>query len=186
MSKKVRGRPKENVAGERYDSNAIPLHQPANSTSLSMTVEQKAQMEQMKAMMKSMGMPVPAGMTPERMMQAMNAAGMGGMMPGMPGMGGMMPGMGGMPGIPPGMEDMEGLAGMMAMDKKEAVIYGTLPRTTNFKKWVTFYPAYIDSSKTNAEGRRIPKVKACDDPIVEEMAEVCRFFKLDHVIEVRW
>ncbi|OQR99684.1 transmembrane protein [Achlya hypogyna] len=190
--KKPKGTAKPNVAGERYDSNAIPVRQPTSSSG-GMTPEQRAQIEQMTTMMKSMGMPMPPGMTPDRMLQAMNSMGMGGMLPGMGGGMPGMPGMPGLPGMPPGMaglmppgmdeSDMEGMAGMMGMPTGEAVVYCNVPYGTDFKRWATFYPNYIDSDKTNAMGRRIPKAMACDRPIVEEMAEVCRYFKLDHVIE---
>lgn len=34
------------------------------------------------------------------------------------------------------------------------------------------YPAYINSKKTLAEGRRIPKAKACEDPNYQEIRDV--------------
>ncbi|RHY12090.1 hypothetical protein DYB25_000041 [Aphanomyces astaci] len=146
-------------------------------------------------MMQSMGMPIPPGMTPERMQQAMQAMGMGGGMGGLPGMGGM-PGMGGLPGMPPmgggggmpgfpGMDmDPEDMEELMGLNRGPAAIFGNnTPSSVDFSRWATFYPNYIDSSKTNADGRRIPKSFACDKPIVDEMGEVCRYFQLKYVIE---
>ncbi|CAK4086358.1 unnamed protein product [Aphanomyces euteiches] len=169
MSRK--GRTKENAAGEVYDSNAIPLARPNSNSGVSS--EQNAQFDQMVQMMKSMGMPMPAGMTPQRMQQAMEAMGMGGGMPG-----GGMPGFPGMPELDP--EDMEEL---MGMHRGPPAIFGNTSPNVDFSRWTTFYPNYIDAGKSNAEGRRIPKQLACDRPIVEEMADVCRYLQLSYVSE---
>ncbi|KAK9768644.1 signal recognition particle subunit [Basidiobolus ranarum] len=40
-----------------------------------------------------------------------------------------------------------------------------------FKRWICVYPAYLDSSKTVDEGRRIPKDKACQEPQAMQIAE---------------
>lgn len=40
-------------------------------------------------------------------------------------------------------------------------------------KRVILYPNYIDAKKTVAEGRRIPKNKACEAPHVGEMLDCC-------------
>ncbi|XP_070536764.1 signal recognition particle 19 kDa protein-like isoform X2 [Ptychodera flava] len=40
------------------------------------------------------------------------------------------------------------------------------------EKWICLYPAYINSKKTLAEGRRIPKSKAVEHPTVQEMKDV--------------
>ncbi|ETW10125.1 hypothetical protein H310_00499 [Aphanomyces invadans] len=182
MSRRPKGRMKENVAGEVYDSNAIQLPR-GNSSSSAVSAEQKAQFDQMTQMMRSMGMPIPPGMTPERMQQAMQAMGMGGM-GGFPGMGGSpgMPG-GGMPGFP-GMDmDPDDMEELMGLNRGPAAIFGNTSPNVDFSRWSTLYPNYIDSSKTNAEGRRIAKNLACDKPLAEEMGEVCRYFQLMYVIE---
>ena len=51
-------------------------------------------------------------------------------------------------------------------------------------RWPVLYPNYIDSKKTIPQGRRVSKENACPDPAVQDMAEVCRYLKLDHVMEV--
>ncbi|XP_065335180.1 signal recognition particle 19 kDa protein [Cloeon dipterum] len=40
------------------------------------------------------------------------------------------------------------------------------------KRWVCIYPAYINSKKSRAEGRRVPIEKAVDTPTVQEMKDV--------------
>ncbi|EGD74328.1 hypothetical protein PTSG_12433 [Salpingoeca rosetta] len=40
---------------------------------------------------------------------------------------------------------------------------------TNPERWVVVYPAYIDSEKTIAQGRRIPKEKAVDKPDIRDI-----------------
>mmetsp|Transcript_78564 Transcript_78564/g.225093 ORF Transcript_78564/g.225093 Transcript_78564/m.225093 type:complete len:196 (-) Transcript_78564:34-621(-) len=50
-------------------------------------------------------------------------------------------------------------------------------------KFICIWPNNINSSKTIAEGRRVPKSHACDDPIVSEMSEVLQYYKFTHVIE---
>lgn len=87
---RTKGRAKPNVAGERYDSNAIPMAQPTPAQSRTR--------------------PHPGAFNPADLMGMLGGGGGGGMpdmsqmmemMQGMGGMGGM-PGMaGGMPGMPP-------------------------------------------------------------------------------------
>lgn len=45
------------------------------------------------------------------------------------------------------------------------------------------YPNYLNSKKTTAEGRRIPKSAACEDPTVVEMLDCCKYLKLPAEIE---
>ncbi|XP_067007594.1 signal recognition particle 19 kDa protein [Anabrus simplex] len=40
------------------------------------------------------------------------------------------------------------------------------------ERWVCIYPAYINSKKTLAEGRRIPKDKAVENPTHQEIRDV--------------
>ncbi|GLT91454.1 hypothetical protein SLE2022_093400 [Rubroshorea leprosula] len=58
---------------------------------------------------------------------------------------------------------------------------GQLPNT---KKWVVFYPVYINSKKTAAEGRRISLSKACENPTCVEIGDCCNHLKLPSVIEI--
>ncbi|KAM7491507.1 hypothetical protein LguiA_034428 [Lonicera macranthoides] len=54
----------------------------------------------------------------------------------------------------------------------------------NIKKWVVFYPVYINSKKTIAEGRRINATKACENPTCVEIGDCCGFLKLPFAIEI--
>ena len=58
-----------------------------------------------------------------------------------------------------------------------------LAGTLDDSKFMIIWPANINSSKTEAEGRRVPKTHCCDNPIVAEMSEVLTYFSLVHVIE---
>ncbi|KAL8502465.1 hypothetical protein ACS0TY_021561 [Phlomoides rotata] len=53
----------------------------------------------------------------------------------------------------------------------------------NIKKWVVFYPIYINSKKTLAEGRRINASKACENPTCTEIYDCCTHLKLPCAIE---
>ncbi|EOY27488.1 Signal recognition particle [Theobroma cacao] len=55
---------------------------------------------------------------------------------------------------------------------------------SNIKKWVVFYPVYINSKKTVAEGRRISLTKACENPTCAEIADCCSHLKLVNAIEI--
>ncbi|OMO70455.1 Signal recognition particle, SRP19 subunit [Corchorus capsularis] len=54
----------------------------------------------------------------------------------------------------------------------------------NIKKWVVFYPVYINSKKTVAEGRRISTAKACENPTCAEISDCCNHLKLVNAIEI--
>ncbi|GLU14080.1 hypothetical protein SLE2022_306710 [Rubroshorea leprosula] len=58
---------------------------------------------------------------------------------------------------------------------------GELP---NIKKWIVFYPVYINSKKTVAEGRRISLSKACENPTCAEIGDCCSHLKLSYAIEI--
>lgn len=45
------------------------------------------------------------------------------------------------------------------------------------------WPAYLDATKTRAEGRRVPRDQAIDDPTVDEIAEAAQQVGYDAVIE---
>eukprot|EP01018_Ginkgo_biloba_P011742 Gb_01154 [translate_table: standard] len=64
--------------------------------------------------------------------------------------------------------------------KFEAVMEG---ENTNIKRWIVFYPVYINAKKTLAEGRRISASKACENPNCLEIGDSCNFLKLPCVIE---
>ncbi|CAI9763037.1 unnamed protein product [Fraxinus pennsylvanica] len=53
----------------------------------------------------------------------------------------------------------------------------------NMKKWVVFYPIYINSKKTIAEGGRINISKACENPTYAEIYDCCSHLKLPCAIE---
>ncbi|KAL9689299.1 hypothetical protein QQ045_009683 [Rhodiola kirilowii] len=54
----------------------------------------------------------------------------------------------------------------------------------NIKKWVVFYPIYINSKKTIAEGRRISTSKACENPTCIEIYDSCNNLKIPAAIEI--
>lgn len=203
-SNRPRGRVKQSVAGERYDTNAIPIEQPPRSSS-----SQRRPLPNMADLMGGGGMPdlsqmmgalgglgggaggMPdlsnmmgalggggAGGMPDmgQMMEMMQKMGMGGGMPGM-----MPPGMGmppGMPGMAPGMAPQ----GMMPPPMPKAVHYG-IEEGEPVDRLFVFYPNYINSKKTVQEGRRIPKELACEDPHAIDMSDVCRQYRLPHAFE---
>jgi len=45
------------------------------------------------------------------------------------------------------------------------------------------WPAYLDTSKTRAEGRRVPREQAVDEPTVDEIAKAAQQVGYDAVIE---
>mmetsp|Transcript_40225 Transcript_40225/g.87943 ORF Transcript_40225/g.87943 Transcript_40225/m.87943 type:complete len:153 (-) Transcript_40225:77-535(-) len=51
-------------------------------------------------------------------------------------------------------------------------------------RWNILYPNYINSKKTVQEGRRIGIAKAAEHPHAAEMAEICEFLKIPHVLEM--
>eukprot|EP00931_Biecheleriopsis_adriatica_P009299 TRINITY_DN110374_c0_g1_i1.p1 TRINITY_DN110374_c0_g1~~TRINITY_DN110374_c0_g1_i1.p1 ORF type:complete len:162 (-),score=30.14 TRINITY_DN110374_c0_g1_i1:49-534(-) len=60
----------------------------------------------------------------------------------------------------------------------------TLPEGMDVSKWQILYPNYINSKKTVQEGRRIAAEKACEHPRPQEMAEICEYLKIPHVLEM--
>ncbi|KAM9331321.1 signal recognition particle 19 kDa protein isoform 1-T2 [Gastrophryne carolinensis] len=54
---------------------------------------------------------------------------------------------------------------------------------TDPSRFICIYPAYINSKKTIAEGRRIPVEKAVQNPTCSEIADVCRANKLNVAVE---
>merc|ERR1740121_3298744 len=51
-------------------------------------------------------------------------------------------------------------------------------------KWNILYPNYINSKKTQIEGRRIGVAKCVENPHAAEMAEICEFLKIPHALEM--
>lgn len=160
-----RGRNKDNVAGERYNSNALDI------AGLQQQRQQQPQMPDFMSAMGGMGGMGGGGGMPDmqQMMEMMQKGGMGGGgMPGMPGMPGGLAGM--MPNLPPPRPNI-------------LYPYG-LAQGASVDTLYTFYPNYINSKKTVQEGRRIIKELACEDPIADELSEVCVYLKLPHALEV--
>merc|ERR1719188_2140667 len=51
-------------------------------------------------------------------------------------------------------------------------------------KWNIIYPNYVNSKKTVQEGRRIGAEKAVEYPHAAEMAEICEYLKIPHILEM--
>merc|ERR1740117_1860269 len=51
-------------------------------------------------------------------------------------------------------------------------------------KWQIIYPSYINSMKKIPEGRRIKQTLAVEHPHPGEMAEICEFLQIPHVLEM--
>jgi signal recognition particle subunit SRP19 len=66
----------------------------------------------------------------------------------------------------------------------DPIKYGpTVTDATDFSRWYCIYAQYIDAKKTIREGRRLSKEKSVENPTLDEMAEICAYFKLPYVIE---
>jgi signal recognition particle subunit SEC65 len=52
------------------------------------------------------------------------------------------------------------------------------------KKWSVLYPVYINSKKTAADGRKIAKTKACENPTAQEIFDVCKHLGFKCELEV--
>lgn len=82
---------------------------------------------------------------------------------------------------------------MLAAAQQQAMYMNPNPNTVylwpsteeceDFKRFVCVWPAFINSDLTIPKGRRIAKEKACPDPLVQEMSEVCQHYRLPHAIE---
>jgi signal recognition particle subunit SEC65 len=53
------------------------------------------------------------------------------------------------------------------------------------KKWSVIYPVYINAKKTAADGRKIAKVKACENPTAQEIYDVCKHLGFKCELEVQ-
>jgi len=54
---------------------------------------------------------------------------------------------------------------------------------SDIERWSTIFPAYLNKKKTVAEGRRIPKEKAVENPNITEIAEVMKAKGFQVVVE---
>uniref|UniRef100_A0A5S6QPK7 Signal recognition particle 19 kDa protein n=1 Tax=Trichuris muris TaxID=70415 RepID=A0A5S6QPK7_TRIMR len=50
-------------------------------------------------------------------------------------------------------------------------------------KWISIYPAYLNSKKSLAEGRRVPVAKAVENPTCNEIAEILKNIHFNVKIE---
>jgi len=51
------------------------------------------------------------------------------------------------------------------------------------RRWKSIYPAYIDSAKTLDQGRKIAKTKGIENPTIQEIGEICQYYKLNFALE---
>jgi len=54
------------------------------------------------------------------------------------------------------------------------------------ERWICLYPVYINSAKTLAEGRRIPKEKGIENPTPQELRDVLATANLNIGVEAKW
>jgi len=50
-------------------------------------------------------------------------------------------------------------------------------------RWITIYPAYLNSRRTQEEGRKIAKSKAVDNPKINEMRDVLQYHEFNMIVE---
>eukprot|EP00946_MAST-07B_sp_MAST-7B-sp1_P004469 g4469.t1 len=67
--------------------------------------------------------------------------------------------------------------------RDDASISKKLP-APDFSRWCTIYPAYLDSSRTWKQGRRVNKARGIDGPNVLEIFEACKMLKVPCVTEL--
>mmetsp|Transcript_9654 Transcript_9654/g.28878 ORF Transcript_9654/g.28878 Transcript_9654/m.28878 type:complete len:197 (-) Transcript_9654:33-623(-) len=58
-----------------------------------------------------------------------------------------------------------------------------LAGTLDSSRMVMLWPNNLNKLKSIPEGRRIAREHCCDNPIIQEMGEVCQYLKLTHVLE---
>ncbi|KAF9086159.1 signal recognition particle subunit [Mortierella sp. GBA35] len=67
---------------------------------------------------------------------------------------------------------------------ENGVRYVSMEEADQFKNWMCLYPCYIDGTKTVAEGRRIPKSKACvKQPWAKDIVEALKELMLSQAFE---
>eukprot|EP00244_Chara_vulgaris_P003254 TRINITY_DN1586_c0_g2_i2.p1 TRINITY_DN1586_c0_g2~~TRINITY_DN1586_c0_g2_i2.p1 ORF type:complete len:162 (+),score=37.50 TRINITY_DN1586_c0_g2_i2:24-509(+) len=67
--------------------------------------------------------------------------------------------------------------------KRRKVMAAAMAFEPDHSKWNVIYPIYINSKKTLAEGRKISKSKAVENPTVNEIYDCCLFLKLPCHVE---
>ena len=63
---------------------------------------------------------------------------------------------------------------MSVNDVRTMVLMISVRPSYQVERWNTIFPAYLNKKKTVAEGRRIPKDKAVENPNFSEIAEVMK------------
>lgn len=58
-----------------------------------------------------------------------------------------------------------------------------LKQNSDTERWICIYPAYINRKRTLAEGRKIPKQKAVDNPTCKEIDDVLSTTGLPYIFE---
>ncbi|KAG0066847.1 signal recognition particle subunit [Linnemannia elongata] len=67
---------------------------------------------------------------------------------------------------------------------ENGVRYVSMEEADQFKNWMCLYPCYIDGTKTVAEGRRIPKEKACvKQPWAKDIVEALKELMVSQAFE---
>lgn len=51
------------------------------------------------------------------------------------------------------------------------------------QRWICIYPAYLNSRRTQQEGRKVSKAKSVDNPKVNEIKDVLTYHKFNFVVE---
>ena len=51
------------------------------------------------------------------------------------------------------------------------------------QRWICIYPAYLNSRRTQVEGRKVSKARAVDNPKVNEIKDVLTYHKFNFVVE---
>ena len=85
--------------------------------------------------------------------------------------------------IPGERYDSNALSSSMAGGQVYKRPSSTVTPSIDSSKWKMIYPNYIDATKSIAQGRKVGKNDACDEPSVAEMVEVCKYFNIEYVSE---
>lgn len=64
------------------------------------------------------------------------------------------------------------------------IMTSTSSEPMDVTRWVIFYPIYINSKKTLAEGRRISSSQGVENPNVAEIHDCCNYLKLPCLVEL--
>lgn len=60
---------------------------------------------------------------------------------------------------------------------------GPAATKAQIKPWACIYPVYFDNTRTRAEGRRVGKELAVENPLAREIVDAVRSFGLNAVLE---